>query len=36
MMDAFQVPLRHDVERFGKDKRGYTDVALAGDDEIPE
>jgi P4 family phage/plasmid primase-like protien len=36
MMDAFQAPLRHDVERFGKAKRGYVNVALADDDENPE
>jgi hypothetical protein len=30
-----EAPLRHDIKRFDKNKRGYTDVALAGDDEVP-
>ena len=35
MMDAFHAPLRHDISRFGKDKRGYVNVALRGDD-VPD
>jgi hypothetical protein len=27
--------LRHDIKRFDKNKCGYTDVALVGDDEVP-
>jgi putative DNA primase/helicase len=36
MMDSFHSPLRHDINRFGKNTRGYMHVALTNDDEFPE
>ena len=31
-----EASLRHDIKRSDKNKCGYTDVALAGDDGVPE
>lgn len=36
MMDSFHSPLRHDINRFGKNNRGYMHVALTNEDEFPD
>jgi hypothetical protein len=36
MMDSFHSPLRHDINRFGKNSRGYMHVALTNQDEFPD
>lgn len=36
MMDFFHSALRHDINRFGRNTRGYMHVALTNEDEFPE